>query len=80
MTEYKDYPIKDCQKKADEILRMNPHARIYQKFSCENCGERLGIDDPNVFYATGQCDKCGHVTDLEKRGCNYMVVIIRRTE
>jgi hypothetical protein len=46
---------------------------VYQKFSCANCGTRLGIDEPNRFYTTGTCPECEHVTDIRKQGCNYMM-------
>ena len=49
--------------------------KVYQRFQCEGCGnDSLGIEEPNVFYKSGQCDKCGHVTDLVKAGCNYLLV------
>jgi hypothetical protein len=27
-----------------------------------------------VFYTSASCDLCGHVTDLQKTGCNYLVM------
>jgi len=45
---------------------------IYQKFTCEKCGERQMIDEPNRFYTQGKCGDCGHVTDIVEHGCNYM--------
>jgi hypothetical protein len=52
---------------------MNDGWTVYQKFTCENCGQRLTIHEPNVFYAAGTCDKCNHVTDIAKNGCNYLL-------
>jgi hypothetical protein len=50
-------------------------AIVHQRFACEACGnDTLGIEEPNTFYTTGSCDKCGHITDLQKTGCNYLVV------
>jgi hypothetical protein len=69
---YNDYPIEQCAEKAEQYIRNG--ARIYQKFTCEKCGQRLTMDEPNVFYETGDCDQCGHVTDIRKNGCNYMMV------
>lgn len=75
MPDYKDYPIEKCQERIDKIFEKRPDARFYQKFTCENCGNRLTIEEPNVFYTQGRCDNCDHVTDLRKRGCNYMMVL-----
>jgi hypothetical protein len=51
-------------------------ATVHQRFACEACGnDTLGIEEPNTFYTHGACDKCGHTTDLEKTGCNFLVVL-----
>jgi hypothetical protein len=68
---YNDYPW-------DEIVKaVNQHiangATIYQKFSCEKCGQRLTMDVPNILFYEGTCDRCGHTTDIRKRGCNYLL-------
>lgn len=31
------------------------------------------MEEPNVLYKTGTCCQCGHLTDIEKQGCNYML-------
>jgi hypothetical protein len=50
-------------------------AIVHQRFACEACGnDTLGIEEPNTFYEFGQCDKCGHTTDLKKTGCNYLLI------
>jgi PHP family Zn ribbon phosphoesterase len=51
----------------------------YQKFSCSKCGQRLTMETPNVFHKTGSCDQCGHITDIEKQGCNYLLEIHNAT-
>jgi hypothetical protein len=33
------------------------------------------METPNVFHKTGSCDQCGHITDIEKQGCNYLLEI-----
>jgi len=45
----------------------------YQKYTCEKCKQRLTMEEPNVLYKTGSCETCGHVTDIEKQGCNYLL-------
>lgn len=72
MPKYNDYPIAECAKEADKIIAMG--GKVYQKFTCEACGQRLTVDTPNVFYLTGSCDQCGHITDLTVKGCNYLIV------
>jgi hypothetical protein len=47
---------------------------VYQKFTCEACGNRLTIDVKNTFYTKGSCDQCGHITDITKTGCNFLAV------
>ena len=71
MTEFKNHPLDVCQKAAEE--KMNEGWTVYQKFSCAKCGQRLTIHEPNVFYRTGTCDKCGHITDIAADGCNYLL-------
>lgn len=75
--EYKDYPFHEI---ADAMWK---HAedgnKCFQKFTCTNCGKRLTIEVPNSMFRTGSCDSCGHITDIEKQGCNYMLhVLIKR--
>lgn len=69
----RDYPIDECTKAAYRILHEHPTALIYQKFTCERCNSRQTMAHPNVFYKSGKCEECSHVTDISKRGCNYLV-------
>lgn len=69
----KDHPfgvILAAAKKHAEAGRL-----CYQKFSCSKCGQRLTMETPNVFHRTGSCDQCGHITDIEKQGCNYLLEV-----
>ena len=66
-------PFKQAVKGANQWIAQG--ATVHQRFACEGCGnDTLGIEEPNVFYTTGKCDRCGHITDLRKTGCNYLVV------
>lgn len=69
---YRNHPFLECVQAAED--RIKSGWMIYQKFSCEKCMERLTIPDANKFYTTGSCQKCGHVTDIVKTGCNYSAV------
>lgn len=66
-----DFPFEEVVKKAEQLAREG--ADVYQKFTCDGCGQRLTIDIPNHFYETGSCDKCPAVTDIKAKGCNYLV-------
>lgn len=70
--EYEDYPFEDAINKADVAVSVG--GTVFQKFTCESCGQRLTIDVPNTFHTEGSCDKCGHVTDITKRGCNFLAL------
>lgn len=77
MSQYQDYPIEECARVADKII--DKGGTIYQKFTCSCCGARQTMDEPNVFYKSGSCQECGGLTDIEAKGCNYLVhQIIKR--
>lgn len=67
-----DFPFDDVIKAVTD-WRKNPNVDFFQKFTCSGCGQRLTIDEPNVLYETGTCDKCPAVTDIRKQGCNFMI-------
>ena len=67
-----DHPFKDCCETAEKLA--NQGALVFQKFTCEKCNSRQTIDEPNTFFASGQCEECQHVTDITKTGCNYTVI------
>ncbi len=66
-----DHPLEECAKTA--MLLIAEGATIYQKYTCANCGRRLVMDEPDRFFTKGKCDECGHVTDIQAQGCNYLV-------
>lgn len=68
-----DYPMMDCVKTADDLIKKGH--QVFQKFTCEMCGSRQTIDEPNVFYTSGTCEECKHTTDIEKKGCNYLAIM-----
>jgi len=71
--EFKDFPILDCIKAVEKITADGTWT-AFQKFTCQHCGSRQTMDVPNKFYTTGICQKCDSVTNIEQRGCNYMLV------
>jgi hypothetical protein len=69
--DYKDIPIEECARNADKLIRAG--AVIFQKFTCENCGQRLTMTEPNTFFRYGTCDQCGHKTEIKK--CGYAMMV-----
>lgn len=67
----KDHPIEEC--KATATKKVTEGWTFYQKWTCEKCGSREVQKTPNVFFPFGEC-KCGHVTDIGARGCNYALM------
>ena len=67
----KDYPVPDMIKQANQLLASNPsHVRVFQKFTCSRCKERVAVATPNTFYRFAECCKCGYENKIEK--CGYM--------
>jgi hypothetical protein len=70
-----DYPFTQVLEEADKLIESgNGLVKLYQKFTCESCKGRLTMEEPNTFYTSGKCDRCGSVTNIKKNGCNYLVV------
>jgi len=69
---YKDHPFEEIVKAVEAKIKQG--VDCFQKFTCENCGSRQTIDEPNVFYTEGICEECKHTTSMLKRGCNYMAI------
>lgn len=69
-----DFPFDEVIQKANKSV-CDGHA-VFQKFTCENCSNRLTIEEPNRFYETATCDKCHHETNIKERGCNYVLVML----
>jgi hypothetical protein len=69
---YQDYPYEEIA--ASMMEKAAEGFRVYQKFTCGKCGQRLTMPKPNAIYETGSCDKCGHVTNIRQSGCNYLLI------
>jgi hypothetical protein len=69
----KDFPFDEILDKVCEIIEQGDYL-VLQKFTCEHCGQRLTMDVANKIFAEGGCDKCGKMTNIEKRGCNYTLI------
>ena len=60
----KDLPRRELMVLADETLKKYPGAVVHFKFTCDTCGARCTLSDPNVLYETGQCYNCGQDTTI----------------
>lgn len=72
MAEQVDFPFLEVSETAERAVRDG--GTIYQKWTCQGCGSRLTGTIPNALMKTGKCD-CGHITDLVKTGCNYLLLM-----
>jgi hypothetical protein len=71
-TRMADYPVRECMKSALPLIKSG--ATIHQKFTCAACGSRQTVAEANQFFASGKCEECGHITNIERQGCNYLVI------
>ena len=72
-----DHPFNDVFDEVQALLKETPQAEVYFKFTCENCLSRQTFDVPNVLYKLGECEECGHITNVEKRGCNFTLIVTK---
>lgn len=74
-----DRPMQDVLDKSNreraELALIGKRMDVYFKFTCEACRSRQTFELPNTLYVTGKCGECGHVTNLRRRGCGYLVHI-----
>jgi len=69
------YPLYEAAANADALVRAG--ATVWQQFLCENCGTKQTMGVENQFFTQGQCEECGHITDLRVTGCNFMALVTR---
>jgi hypothetical protein len=66
-----DCPFYETAEDAEKWVKKG--CTVFQKFSCEKCGSRQTMENPNAFHTKGRCEECGHVSDLIENGCNYIL-------
>ncbi len=66
--DYGDLPRDELMAQATEALAKTPGSVVNFKFTCENCGERCILSEPNKLYESGECCTCGHTTKIDKGG------------
>jgi hypothetical protein len=67
-----DHPFWEVAEQVGQHI-MDGHS-IHQKFTCSGCGSRQTMAEPNKMFSFGECEECGHTTDLQQKGCNYVIV------
>jgi hypothetical protein len=65
------YPFYEVAENAESKMQLG--GTIYQQFLCAGCGTKQTIETPNVFHKLGICEECGHTTNIEQDGCNFML-------
>lgn len=68
-----DFPLDEIRTVAHKLIAEG--ATVIQKFSCDACEARQQVKEPDAFYPFYECANCGNVTDIQKRGCNYAVIL-----
>jgi len=71
MNKYHDKPLAVCDAQLRELMR--PGVHFYQKWTCENCGDRVTGNTADRLFTHGHHEDCGHTTDLSKCGCGYSI-------
>lgn len=68
---FRDFPFGEVVTKAQALS--DAGHEVFQKFTCDGCGARLTMDEPGKFFETGTCDKCETVTNIKRKGCNFLL-------
>jgi rRNA maturation endonuclease Nob1 len=65
-------PRQELLERAEAAIQMfatqGVKAHVNFKFTCERCGERCTLTEPNMLYENGECHVCGHVTKIVEGG------------
>jgi hypothetical protein len=67
-----DLPVAELMERATEVIRRDLangiHTDVMFKYTCEHCGERCMLSQPNHLFEYGECHKCGLETKIERGG------------
>jgi hypothetical protein len=71
-------PFRECVDKAVQLSNNSTGpVEIYQQWMCVGCGTRQTMEHPNTFYTEGRCEQCDRLSNLERDGCNFAIVLTR---
>lgn len=71
MQQYNDYPFADIEVAVNDLIS-NGHT-IHQKYTCQHCGARQTMEEPNTLFRSGMCQECNQVTII--KNCNYLAIL-----
>lgn len=73
-----DLPRDELCARAQQVLdeaELDPHSmwhgynvEVLFKFTCQHCGERCTLAEPNRLYENGECFACGQTTKIDFGG------------
>lgn len=75
---FHDLPRAELLQRAKRVMEDYPpesKPEIHFKFTCEKCGERCALEEPNILYEHGECFNCGHSTKIDKGGFMLQFVL-----
>lgn len=73
-----DLPVAELARMADETIARyggKDRARVFFKFACPACPEHCVFREPNVYYESGECDACGHVSPFTAGGFRLEIAV-----
>ena len=77
-----DLPRDELLERAREALAMcqeqGTPAHVNFKFTCEKCGTRCTLSDPNMLWEKGECCNCGHTTKITQGGFSLTMNLASR--
>lgn len=91
MTEKPVFPPREGDLPRDELIAAIPLAiknlgfekfdvDVHFKFTCQWCGERCMLQEPNMLYENGECHVCGKSTPINFGGFTLMARTTPKTE
>lgn len=70
----KHHPFHEvAENMTEQITKKN--AICFQIWTCERCGARQQMERANAMFTEGVCENCEHVTNLERTGCNFLLMM-----
>jgi hypothetical protein len=74
-----DLPVATLIRRAQDKIwadkRNGMYTHVLFKFTCENCGQRCTLEEPNTIFEEGECFECKHKTKIEFGGYSTVTKI-----
>ena len=64
-----DRPVEEIAALADRMIQRG--MTIWQKWTCQHCGSRQTMAEPNLLFRSGICQECGKQSTIEV--CGFML-------